>query len=203
MNAEPANPKTDGSTDAGFRPAAALAFWCSLLIAAGLFAVLALAPKLRTYHQLSRDYQGLHRQLVSTERRTESLAKVADALQHDPDFASELARINFDASKTEERIPVGPQLSLAAWDSESTVDADVRPSPAALLDGPLLNTLSDDRAVRVPLFAASSLLVVVAFALCGQNAANRWREAERPRIGIRGWLADRYRKPRSEYPPGE
>jgi hypothetical protein len=203
MNAEHANPKADDSTDSAFRPVAALAFWCSLLIAAGLFAVLALAPKLRTYHQLSRDYQGLHRQLVSTERRTESLAKVADALEHDPDFASELARINFDAPKTEERIAVGPQLSLAAWDSESTVDTAIRPSPAVLLDGALLNTLSDDRTVRVPLFAASSLLVVVAFALCGQNAASRCRGGERPLIGIRGWLADRYRKPRSEYPSGE
>jgi hypothetical protein len=65
-----------------------------------------------------------------------------------------------------------------------------------------LNTLSDDRAVRVPLFAASSVLVVVAFALCGQNAA-RCRGDEQPRIGILGWLADRYRKPRSKYPPGE
>jgi hypothetical protein len=198
MNAEYANLKTDGSTDAGFRPAASLAFWCSLLIAAGLFAVLALAPKLRTYHQLSRDYQGLHRQLVSTERRTESLARVADALQHDPDFASELARINFDAPKTEQRTPVGPQLSLTAWDSDSTVDTEVRPSPAVLLDGPLLNALSDDRTVRVPLFAASSLLVVVAFGLCGQTVANRCKESERTQIGIRGWLADRYRNPSSE-----
>ncbi len=198
MNAEPTNPKTDGSTDTGFHAAAALAFWCSLLIAAGLFALLALAPKLRTYHQLARDYQGLHRQLVSTERRTESLAKVADALQHDPDFASELARINFDAPKTEERIAVGPQLSLAGWDSESAVDAHVRPSPAVLLDGPLLNTLSDDRTVRVPMFAASSLLLVVAFALCGQNAASGRRGGARARIGLRDWLADRYRKPAAE-----
>ena len=53
----------------------------------------------------------------------------------------------------EERIPVGPQLSLAAWDSEpTTADTDFDPSPAVLLDGPLLDTLSDDRTVRVPLF---------------------------------------------------
>lgn len=198
MNVDRTESESDDSTDSAFRPAAALAFWCSLLVAAGLFAVLALAPKLRTYHQLSRDYQGLHRQLVSTERRTESLAKVADALAHDPDFASELARINFDAPKTEERIPVGPQLSLAAWDSEATVDTEIRPSPAVLLDGPLLNALSDDRTVRVPLFAASSLLLVVAFALCGQNAASGRRGGARARIGLRDWLADRYRKPAAE-----
>ena len=186
----------DASSDAGFRPVAALAFWCSLLVAASLFAVLALAPKLRTYHRLAGEYEGLHRQLVSTERHTESLTKVADALQHDPAFASELARINFDSPNAEERIPVGPQLSLAAWDSEpTTADTDLRPSPAVLLDGPLLDTLSADRTVRVPLFAASSLLVLVAFALCGQSAASERDGSERPGIGIRAWLADRYRKP--------
>jgi hypothetical protein len=187
----------DASTDAGFRPVAALSFWCSLLVAAGLFAVLALAPKLRTYHRLSREYEGLHRQLVSTERRTESLAKVADALEHDPAFASELARINFDAPPAEERIPVCPQLSLAAWDSEpAAANTDIRPAPAVLLDGPLLDTLSEDRAVRVPLMAASSLLILVAFALCGQNtAAQRDGGSEQPRNGLRGWLANRYRKP--------
>jgi hypothetical protein len=188
----------DASTDAGFRPVAALSFWCSLLIAAGLFAVLALAPKLRTYHRLSREYEGLHRQLVSTERRTESLAKVADALEHDPAFASELARINFDASPAEERIPVGPQLSLAAWDSEPA-NTDIRPAPAVLLDGPLLDTLSEDRAVRIPLMAASSLLILVAFAFCGQNtAAERDGTSEQPCNGLRGWLANRYRKPAAD-----
>ncbi len=194
-NADSADAASDGPADAGFRPVAALAFWCSLLIAAGLFAVLALAPKLRTYHHLSKDYDSLHRQLVATARRTDSLTKVADALEHDPQFASELARVNFDAPKPEERIPVGPQLSLAAWDSDQTTDADVQPTRAAVLDGPLLDTLSEDRTVRVPLFAASSLLVLVAFALCGQTAATEPSPSEPTGLGIRGWLANRYRKP--------
>jgi hypothetical protein len=197
-NANYADAESDGSTDAGFRPVAALAFWCSLLIAGGLFAVLALAPKLRAYHHLSKDYDGLHRQLVATERRTESLTKVAYALEHDPEFASELARVNFDAPKPEERIPVGPQLSLAAWDSDQTTDAEVRPARAVLLDGPLLDTLSEDRTVRVPLFAASSLLVLVAFALCGQTAASETGGNEQSGLGIRGWLANRYRKPAAD-----
>jgi hypothetical protein len=190
---------SDGSTEAGFRPFAALAFWCSLFIAAGLFAVLALSPKLRTYRDLSLEYDSLHRQLVSTERRTECLAKVADALEHDPDFAAELARVNFDAAGGDERIPVGPQLRLAAWDSEPKIAAGHPSSPVALLDGPLLNTLSDDRTVRVSLMGAAAILVLVSFAFCGERKANRGdNDPSQPRLHIRAWLADRYRKPATD-----
>jgi hypothetical protein len=195
MTIERPIPANDGPAEAGFRPFPALAFWCSLFIAAALFAVLALAPKLRTYRELSLEYDSLHRQLVSTERRTECLAKVADALEHDPDFAAELARTNFDASVGEERIPVGPQLRLAAWDSEPTIAASHASSSVALLDGMLLNTLSDDRTVRVSLLAAAALLVLVSFAFCGESTANRGdKDSSRPRLHIRAWLADRYRK---------
>jgi hypothetical protein len=195
MTGERNNAEQDGATEAGFRPFTALAFWCSLFIAAGLFALLALAPKLRTYRELAHEYDSLHRQLVCTERRTECLAKVADALEHDPDFAAELARINFDAPGGDERIPVGPQLRLAAWDSEPTLVANHPASLAGLLDGPLLNTFSDDRTVRVSLMAAAALLVLVSFAFCGERTANRDdKDSRQPRVDIRGWLADRYRK---------
>jgi hypothetical protein len=199
MNREPANDDDCSSAEVAFRPFAALAFWCSLFLAAGLFAVLALSPKLRTYRDLSHEYDGLERQLVSTERRTDCLAKVADALEHDPEFAAELARVNFDAPGGDDRIPVGPHLRLAAWDSEPTLAASHRSSSVALLDGPLLNTLSDDRGVRIPLMAAASLLVLVSFVFFGESRADRADEdSEGPRVDIRGWLADRYRRPSAD-----
>jgi hypothetical protein len=200
MTHEPASTNDDAPCEAPFRPLAALAFWGSLFAAAGLFAVLALAPKLRMYRELSRDYDRLEHQLIATERRTESLAKVADALEHDPQFAAELARVDFDSPRKEERIAVGPQLSLSVWDSEpASAAAGARPSPAALLDGHLLTTLSDDRTVRLPLMAASSLLVLAAFVLCNERTAKRDDpECEPPRGGLRHWLANRYRKPLSD-----
>jgi hypothetical protein len=199
MTHEPATTDDDRG-EAPFRPLAALAFWASLFAAAGLFAVLALAPKLRMYRELSRDYDRLEHQLVATERRTESLAKVADALEHDPQFAAELARVDFDSPSKEERIAVGPQLSLSVWDSEPASAApDARPSAFALLDGPLLNALSDDRTVRQPLMAASSLLVLAAFVLCNERVAKRDdAKSAPPRGGLRHWLANRYRKPLSD-----
>jgi hypothetical protein len=181
-------------TEPAFRPLAATAFWVSLFGAAGLFAALALAPKLRTYRELSRDYDTLQRRLVSTEHRTERLAKVADALEHDAQFAAELARVDFDTPGAEERIPVGPQLSLPAWDANpASADIATRPSSAALLDGPFLDTLSDDRGVRTPLMAASSLLVLVAVALCGERRPRRAEaDPDATDRGVRGWLARRY-----------
>jgi hypothetical protein len=66
----------------------------------------------------------------------------------------------------------------------------------ALLDGPFLNTLSDDRGVRIPLMAAASLLVLVSFVFCGESRAERAdKDSGGPRISIRSWLADRYRRP--------
>jgi hypothetical protein len=170
-----------------------VSFWCSLFLAAGLFAVLSLAPKWRTYRDLSHEYDRLERQLVSTERRTERLARVADALEHDPVFAAELARANFDGAGEEQRIPVGPQLSLSSWDSVPTITTN-RPSPLTLLDGPLLKTLSDDRGVRLRMMAASAFLVVVAFALCGEKSPHRGNGGDSSRGTIRSWLAHRYRR---------
>jgi cell division protein FtsB len=203
VNGDRANRDDANTAEPGFRPLAALSFWCSLFLAAGLFAVLALAPKLRTYRELAREQEGLERQLVTTERRTEALAKVADALEHDPQFAAELARANFDASSgSEERIPVDPQLSLAAWDSTGSDAQAEHPSghsrllDGSGLDGPLLDQLADDRSVRTPLMAASSILLLVAFGLCGDRAPERRASALVVSRGrIRGWLADRYRKP--------
>jgi hypothetical protein len=196
VTGETANPADEGSTEPGFRPLASLGFWCSLFLAAGLFALLVLAPKLRTYRELAHEHEDLERQLVATERRTETLTKVADALEHDPQFAAELARVNFDSAGGEERIPVGPQLSLSAWDSNPSVaEGEHRSSPASVLDGPLLDTLADDRSVRAPLMAAGSILVLVAFAFCGSSPIRAASESETSRVGIRGWLANRYRKP--------
>ncbi len=97
--------------------------------------------------------------------------------------------VDFDSPGKEERIAVGPQLSLSVWDSEpGSAAPGARPSPAALLDGHLLNTLSDDRSVRLPLMAASSLLVLAAFVLCNERTAKR-HDAENSSgraVGTRG-----------------
>ncbi len=192
MTTEPTTP--NDPSEPAFRPFASLAFWCSLFLAAGMLAVLALSPKLRTYRDLSREYDSLHGRLVVTEQRTEQMARLAEALEHDAEFAAELARSNFDSPGGEERIPVEPQLTLKGWNSaDPAVAGGGKWRAGMLFDGPLLDTLCDDRSVRIPLMAACILLVLTAFALCADRS-NRNAEDDRSRGGgVRAWLADRYR----------
>jgi hypothetical protein len=170
-----------GPAEREFSPAASLAFWCCLVFAAALFALLALAPRVRIYRELGREYADLHTRLVEQERQVEYLGQVADALEHDPHFAEELARVEFDAAGPEERIPVDPRLSLQGGRDRAPAAPPRAASPSAigpssarglspLLDRPfvdraLLDVLCDDRPVRSTLLGAAAFLVIVAFTL--------------------------------------
>jgi hypothetical protein len=176
-----------------------LAFWCCLAVAASLFATVFLAPRLRTFRDLRREYDGLERELVTSERHVDYLQKVVDALRHDPEFAAELARVDFGVSGSEERIPVAPQLSLTGEPPAESVTAAgaARPFPRNLLDTPLLDTLSDDRSVRASLLGAASLLLLVAFTfLCDTRPRTVAIDPDCGRTRCRRWLAERYAKAR-------
>ena len=96
----------------GVRPLQSLLFWCCLALSAAIFAAVFLAPRLRTYRGLAREYAVLEGELVASERQVDYLQKVADALSHDRAFAAELARVDFGPSGPEERIAVRPALSF-------------------------------------------------------------------------------------------
>src|SRR5579872_2877833 len=99
-------PLAGGREPRTFSVASSLTFWASLGLAAVLFAALALAPKLRTYRDLRLEYEERQRALVSQEQRHDYLARVAEALINDADFAAEMARIDFGVADSEEHIPV-------------------------------------------------------------------------------------------------
>jgi len=146
---------------------------------------------------LRREYDGLERELLTSERHVDYLQKVVDALRHDPQFAAELARVDFGVSGPEERIPVAPQLSLTGEPpaDKETAEGAVRPFPRNLLDTPLLDSLTNDRSIRRSLLGAASLLLLVAFTfLC--ETRPRSREVNRIcwRTRCRTWLAERYAK---------
>jgi hypothetical protein len=184
-------------SEPSFRPIASLAFWCCLALSAAIFATVFLAPRLRTFRDLTREYDGIQRELLTSERQVDYLQKVVDALRHDPEFAAELARVDFGVSGSEERIPVAAQLSLSGEPPAINVEAEgvVRPFPRNLLDTPLLDKLADDRSVRSSLLGAVSLLLLVAFTfLCGTRP--RWpvNKGIGWRARCRRWFAERYAK---------
>lgn len=205
MNCEEWRERSSGSPDAGFppepgfRPLPSLAFWFCLGVSAAIFATVFLAPRLRTYRDLRRDYDGLERELIASEAHVDYLQKVADALGHDANFAAELARVDFGISGTEERIPVAPPLNL---NGERTVDITrapdgPRPFPTSLLETPLVDALADDRSVRGSLLGAASLVVLVAFTfLCDTGPRVRDENPVRWRRRCRAWFAERYAQAR-------
>jgi hypothetical protein len=189
----------------GFRPLASLAFWCCLGLSVAILAAVFLAPRLRTYRDLKRQYDGLERELIAAEERVDYLQKVVDALQHDRQFAAELARADFGPSGPavgmEERIAVPPALNLnrEPMSAGATTAEARRPFSQNVLDTPVLDTFSDDRSVRTSLLGAASFLVLVAFTLlCDkQSRFDETADAIGGRSAFRQWLNRRYTARRS------
>lgn len=138
-----------------------LAFWGCLLLAAGLFGVVALSPKVVTYLQLRQQFDSNQLRLVSLDKQAGKLQRVIDAIHTDREFAAELARIEFDAVKPgEEVLPVDSTLELDHHKLADEPDAAVVKKMGY---EPFLQMLSTDEYLRLTLLAVSALLIVFAF----------------------------------------
>lgn len=176
-----------------------LAFWGTLLVAGALFAAVSLAPKLQTLADLREAYATNQRRLVALERQADELERVADALEHDPAFAAELAKVEFAAGRPgRERIIVPADLRLGAETAPSPVlsASPVRsPLPAFLLE-----PLATHRGLRFGLLATAATLVLAAFLVLHEEQAATVRAALIHGRRILARIRDRYRKSPSEPP---
>lgn len=140
---------------------ASLLFWGCLLVAVGLYSVVVLSPKVIAFLELDQEYRGNQARLVRMEGQVEYFDKVAGALEKDPAFAAELARIEFDASKPgEERIAVDNRLSLQAPQPANPVVDTVDPIAWYV---PTLKTFVENEDHRNLLLAGAATLVIFAF----------------------------------------
>jgi hypothetical protein len=90
-----------------------LLFWLCLGIAVGLYAACALAPPVVIWAELQAQSAGNQVELVNLERHVQQLARVTRALEQDPSFAAELARVELDAARPgETRIRLPPSLGF-------------------------------------------------------------------------------------------
>lgn len=138
-----------------------VAFWLCLAIAAGLYGIVALAPRYLAYLHLHRQFHENQLQLVALERQARHLEQVTAALQNDPAFARELARMDFRTGNPDEQnIPVDRALALAI--RPAAPDLDVRP-PQLPWFAPLLELLAQSRRVTDMLLGLSAGLVIFAF----------------------------------------
>ena len=148
-----------------------LAFWGVLLVAAGLYAAVELAPGLRTNRELESRYLVNQQRLVELERQNEYLADVFATLERDPEFARELARHDFAVSRPgDKRLAVEKSLTR---DPRRPVPATAGNRPAASWSTPLISVLADNQPVRMSLLLAAAVLVLAAFTLLQESQVHR------------------------------
>lgn len=167
-----------------------LAFWLCLLSAAGVFAGVTLSPKLLTRQTLAERYREQQFRLLRIEQQVEQLDRVVVALDRDPHFAAQMARLEFDVARPgEELIPVDQALTLGTATEQPPPERGR--SVEAQSWQPTLERLATDRVLRWQLLAAAAALVVLAFTFL-QDSGIPVPEAEAGGPS-RGWLA-RYRR---------
>ena len=143
-----------------------LAFWLTLIVAGGLYACVALSPKLTKYLRIQADFHATQIELVGLEREVQYLDRVASALER-PDFSEELARVDFDAARPgDERIrvnPIGSPVDRDALDAGVPEDSVVRPSVSLPWYMPLVEMMATDQKLRRGLLISAAVIVLLAF----------------------------------------
>ena len=180
----------NGATETVSGLIVSLLFWFCLLLAASLFAFVALAPKLTETLRLRDLYVTNQIKLVSIERQNEQLQRVVEAIQHDSDFASEMTRIEFDAVRSDEEIiPVANDLKLETRGIETPRAQPV--IPRAWYQ-PWLALLTENDSLRSTLLSAAAVFVVVSFTWFQPASAARLEQ--HVNLGRTAWqaLRDRY-----------
>ena len=188
-----ASPVTSGGNSANETVSGllvSLLFWFCLLLAASLFASVALAPKLAEALRLRDRHTANQLQLVAVERQNERLQRVVEAIQNDREFAAEMTRIEFDAIRSDEEIiPVAADLKLETRGLETPRAPLVVP---LAWHRPWLTLLTENDSLRSTLLGAAAVLVVVSFTWFQPESADRF--AKHVRLGRTAWqaLRDRY-----------
>lgn len=141
--------------------ATSLLFWLTLLVAAGLFAAVSLSPKIASYLALCDEYRTQQEELVELERQHAELERVIAALKDDPQFAAELARLEFDA--------VRPGEEILSVDSSLSLTPNARaplPKPRPVVRSPWrpwVGVLASAQPLRKTLLLVAAGLVLFAF----------------------------------------
>ncbi len=139
-----------------------LGFWSLLLVAAGCFAAVTLAPKMLQTLRLRQTYELRQHQLVALEGELSTLHRVIDALEHDPAYAREMAQLDLEKHSTnEDVIQVDPELRLDPRTATTASHVSTRP-PTDPWE-PTLVVLATDTTLRTALLSAAATLLLAAF----------------------------------------
>lgn len=156
-----------------------LAFWLSLAISGGLFALLVLSPKIVHLRDLDRTYRRQQFELVILQEQNHKLDQAVKSLRDDPRFLAELARVEFRAKGLgEENLPVEAPLRLP--DPRVPQSAPAMPPVADRWDDPWLAHCAGNVTLRRALIALAASLCLLAFGWMHESAWVR----RRPETGL-------------------
>jgi cell division protein FtsB len=138
-----------------------LLFWLCLGIAVGLYGACALAPRAVVWAELQAQSARNQTELVNLERQAQQLARVAHALERDPTFAAELARVELNAARSgRTRIPLPPSLGFDPRAPRTVKMVAVPFEPWYL---PAARLLATDATLRWKLLGVAAGLMLFAF----------------------------------------
>jgi hypothetical protein len=172
-----------------------LAFWMSLLIAATMYAAVALSPKLADWINVRQQYLSNAMRLQELEDEADYLERVAAALKSDPEFAGHLVRAHQNVGQNDsEFVPVSHDL-LFGGSVRKTYDEPVVVQPAV---ASLVYHLASHEQHRYWLLAAAAGLTLTAFTLMNEAGAGMLTACLRTGVRIFTAVTQRYRKPAPE-----
>ncbi len=169
-----------------------LTFWLALLVAVGVYSLVALSPKLLTYIQLRHDYHATQVRLAGLEHEVDDLSQVVDSLSRDPDFVRKLASVDFGTRRAgEERIPVDEHLQLSIRDNDPVFEM---PADSLPWYGSMVYPFAVHQRLRGVMLLASGLMLVFAFVFLQPTRAAALAQDQSAETDSRGGLLTRYRR---------
>jgi cell division protein FtsB len=167
-----------------------LFFWGQMTIAASLYGLVSLAPKLTAFVELQNEHLKTQTQLVSLENHIHELEKVVVSLEDDPRVIEELARLDLDAARPDEtRIPLEGGVTLQSRLGRSIHVPDV----GRAWYQPLLRAFAENTSLRATSLGVAAALVVISFTFFHPSQARSFHSGWRNlRAGFTACVA-RYR----------
>lgn len=150
------------------RSVAAPLFWLCLLVSVALYGPCVLAGRMVAWAELQQQYDRNQAGLIGAQQQVRHLQRVADALEADPGFAAQLARVELGAAPAGARvIALPPEL---ANDPRIPPPMETIEPPRAPWYLPMMQQLAGDSALRRNLLLSAAGVFLFGFVVFREGA---------------------------------
>ncbi|MEP3480953.1 MAG: hypothetical protein ABJZ55_17025 [Fuerstiella sp.] len=175
-----------------------LSFWGTLLVAAAIYASVALAPKFCVWNRVRLQQHQNAERLATLESEVGYLERVEKALATDPEFRSRASGSSTKTDSKSELIPVSGNLLFG----NHAVPIETSPQLATIpLYHSLAELLATDRSLRTSLLALTTFLALFAFAILNDAGTDLVVAGKNAAQSTVSWPFRRYMRPAEATPP--